>query len=1327
MDAVANEAYARVSALSRRCAELRVGSARSGLALTRLSRELDKVMRLVAEILPPPPAPEGPDAHAAVLARALDSGVLDAAKALMRAAAGHAAALRRDEGGGGWLVALDVIALVALQLLAAAATRVRRYAEAAARPSASPPSPASSIPASAASAPSSLGGGRSRPAAAPRPAPAVVAGSVLAHLCDPAWMADAARFLACRRPVLADSSFALGWQLRGLMALSQALRSCLAVVAETRVRGVGLARVPPGCQTPGPSQQPQPQPQPQPQQQQQPCSGSESSGGACAPDRRGSRHAAPATAAAVAVASSDGGGGSGTSRLAVTPAAEVACGGSPRPRRVGEQPRESGGDAPAAADAAAALPDAAQQRVAAARRLVAALLQSGLLQVFCEAVCAFPAPPARGPAPGEGAGPTQDMLSLLSLCHHVISSLIGLSATQLDPQLAQGAWYLLDAPPVQRLLALGLERSAVGDGGAATGWAAMVDAHVRFLCNAASVWGTAAATGTYGSPPMPPVVQLPRLMARGLEVLHSLAYGAAGGVGDAAGGDVPLLPPATAHTLISAVTDLFTHTERLMPQGSAQAEACTADGLAAGAWGLALALEEQAAAAAAQQLQATHPAAHEATSPGPPEASPPAAHDATAGGATEGSGADASGSGADSLARVEYWLLHLESWASGWRSLRPDGVRRCLDALARARLLRSLDTVLRLGWRACPDWAAREQWLLPFHRLGDVGLIRGLLLHSTGTTSGPARGGYAAGLPHALHTRYDLGLFLTASKMAGASVRRLQELPRLGLDAGQQSPLVVLAACITLLSAVRLCPAAHPALLPPCVDPASPVDVLCGEQEWAALLCSRPDVCAVAQLCTQAVCRAALPALNLLARVFEQQQRQQQLGEQQQSPTEQLQQAQQQLGEQQQSPTEQLQQAQQQLGEQQQSPTEQLQQARQQPVEVTTAAGAPGGMDCRHASTASADYDESELDMSFEADMAAAALAHTAACGELSASTRALLRAASAAAAAEAPAALVAPAARRPTATMPDGACAVDERMPALSEPEHSSAGSVATLASTGSSSCGLGTPVAVAAAHGGLVGGSGGEAVQAGPRRQRGGGGSQGDDATASREAVAAAAAAPKRRRRPGRRCGGADCALGDAAAAAAEGECEDLGPLLQVVFATAAHGVRQPLRKLVEAAAGGGDEEAFRRCAVEAALRVERALMAAKARRRGAEAEALRLEAAGGAGEECASAARASVIDCSSGSGGVAGGGDACRGSAQPCQAAARAPAAPAAEALPWLCGNAMCELFEGAHELLAAGSRHRCGGCRAVRYCCAACQLQHWRAGHQAECRRLSGEPR
>ncbi|PNH06481.1 hypothetical protein TSOC_007170 [Tetrabaena socialis] len=54
--------------------------------------------------------------------------------------------------------------------------------------------------------------------------------------------------------------------------------------------------------------------------------------------------------------------------------------------------------------------------------------------------------------------------------------------------------------------------------------------------------------------------------------------------------------------------------------------------------------------------------------------------------------------------------------------------------------------------------------------------------------------------------------------------------------------------------------------------------------------------------------------------------------------------------------------------------------------------------------------------------------------------------------------------------------------------------------------------------------------------------------------------------------------------------------------------------------------------------------------------------------------------------------------------------------------LCGNPCCADYTGACE--AELRLQQCSGCRAVWYCGAACQKQHWRAAHKRECGQLAG---
>ncbi|KAG2428366.1 hypothetical protein HXX76_010510 [Chlamydomonas incerta] len=51
--------------------------------------------------------------------------------------------------------------------------------------------------------------------------------------------------------------------------------------------------------------------------------------------------------------------------------------------------------------------------------------------------------------------------------------------------------------------------------------------------------------------------------------------------------------------------------------------------------------------------------------------------------------------------------------------------------------------------------------------------------------------------------------------------------------------------------------------------------------------------------------------------------------------------------------------------------------------------------------------------------------------------------------------------------------------------------------------------------------------------------------------------------------------------------------------------------------------------------------------------------------------------------------------------------------------LCCNPPCRNLDGPTVLLPPGAAKVCARCRAVCYCCGACQLAHWRHGHEQEC--------
>ncbi|PNW73100.1 hypothetical protein CHLRE_14g618800v5 [Chlamydomonas reinhardtii] len=56
--------------------------------------------------------------------------------------------------------------------------------------------------------------------------------------------------------------------------------------------------------------------------------------------------------------------------------------------------------------------------------------------------------------------------------------------------------------------------------------------------------------------------------------------------------------------------------------------------------------------------------------------------------------------------------------------------------------------------------------------------------------------------------------------------------------------------------------------------------------------------------------------------------------------------------------------------------------------------------------------------------------------------------------------------------------------------------------------------------------------------------------------------------------------------------------------------------------------------------------------------------------------------------------------------------------------LCGNPDCRSLDGPSALIPPGGGKLCSRCKAVRYCCGACQLAHWReGGHSAACARMA----
>jgi hypothetical protein len=60
------------------------------------------------------------------------------------------------------------------------------------------------------------------------------------------------------------------------------------------------------------------------------------------------------------------------------------------------------------------------------------------------------------------------------------------------------------------------------------------------------------------------------------------------------------------------------------------------------------------------------------------------------------------------------------------------------------------------------------------------------------------------------------------------------------------------------------------------------------------------------------------------------------------------------------------------------------------------------------------------------------------------------------------------------------------------------------------------------------------------------------------------------------------------------------------------------------------------------------------------------------------------------------------------------------------PYACNNPDCANLSGASELrLVSGHSTKCSGCKTARYCCKACQVQHWQR-HKPVCKAQALEP-
>jgi hypothetical protein len=57
------------------------------------------------------------------------------------------------------------------------------------------------------------------------------------------------------------------------------------------------------------------------------------------------------------------------------------------------------------------------------------------------------------------------------------------------------------------------------------------------------------------------------------------------------------------------------------------------------------------------------------------------------------------------------------------------------------------------------------------------------------------------------------------------------------------------------------------------------------------------------------------------------------------------------------------------------------------------------------------------------------------------------------------------------------------------------------------------------------------------------------------------------------------------------------------------------------------------------------------------------------------------------------------------------------------PYACNNPDCANLSGVSEVrLVTGHSTKCSGCKTARYCCKACQVQHWKQ-HKPVCKALA----
>ncbi|PNH03269.1 hypothetical protein TSOC_010686 [Tetrabaena socialis] len=468
-----------------------------------------------------------------------------------------------------------------------------------------------------------------------------------------------------------------------------------------------------------------------------------------------------------------------------------------------------------------------------------ALRASGLLQVACDELCSLPPPPPYLVNDRTTGDTLFQRVASLSTFASMIVEMYGFIEATFEQQVVP----LLSMPAVQRLLRLSIELWDV-------------------VCAAGLLWSRFLVPASYGRPPMPPLVQLPRLLARALEALHRLRQARCGGCSCSGDGDGRCGMQARA---LKSSLPLLVNVRWVLRQEQPElGVACVADGLEACAWALALASdcyvplkeEEAASAGASKGSGIVFRRLPGRTAPADtPEAtdSPQVADSRLIDLGLE-----------DTLSQ---WIIVAKEWAEDWAALPPPVQSRCLGALARAGLLRSLDSALRLGLRANPDWRRRCTLLSDIEKLTSHRLFSSLLTHHLQLLGAAAEGG-----PHAgWDTRRDLGLFVTAAKLARGLARRLQAPPLggSGLDASASPPAALEAryaqvACCLEAVEVTAQLAAQPILLA-AADPQGEGAVSLAADAARRGVGLRPQIRQVAVLCAQVACGSTVSALDALA------------------------------------------------------------------------------------------------------------------------------------------------------------------------------------------------------------------------------------------------------------------------------------------------------------------------------------------------------------------------------------------------------------------------------------------------------------------------------